>query len=471
MSQLSHRCRVIGRYLIILLCLTICIHCRMEKNKLFSDKQQQPHSTLFHSLSSLNTSAIILPITYLNNQWIIPSSAMSLMICADALITDANDVPLSILLHHLPTNTATKLHILSLANISIKHIQILSQIMSTTRISELIIPSSMNTLQISTYFDIAITTYFETVSVMRQRRLLTNMTHNITHILIPKESWVCNPWPIYVGFFCGIGITVLVTIAIRFSMGDQDRKLMNALEKVVTTGINQNELDEYDPNKDDGFPELNLFAFTRSRSHRSVSSHVTTPRHGRDRVRSRARSKQMRENRKKIGSLSLDQFNESIVSSMDLNNGINHRSRRVTFEDEMRSSQKMNHVLQGSDLDLMVMIPQLPSNPTTLGSIPSAAEVSPDKHDGDALNIMFSDAVDNAFKGKGSNDSFAPSGDSLSSLMDEKEIEIAMDEDLPPMHALHAVLSDSGSEMHDDEVDGVVDFIQNEVIYSGEEDA
>ena len=54
--------------------------------------------------------------------------------------------------------------------------------------------------------------------------------------IIEKESWVCDPWPIYVGFFSGVGVTVLITLAINFTLGENDNRLNSALERVITAG-------------------------------------------------------------------------------------------------------------------------------------------------------------------------------------------------------------------------------------------
>lgn len=58
-----------------------------------------------------------------------------------------------------------------------------------------------------------------------------------TGSVIECESWVCKPWPIYIAFFAGIGVTVLVTMAISLTTGEKDTELNTALEKVITAGI------------------------------------------------------------------------------------------------------------------------------------------------------------------------------------------------------------------------------------------
>jgi len=52
-----------------------------------------------------------------------------------------------------------------------------------------------------------------------------------------RASWVCEPWPIYVAFFSGIFVAVLVSLAMRLTTGDNDSELNTALEKVITAGI------------------------------------------------------------------------------------------------------------------------------------------------------------------------------------------------------------------------------------------
>lgn len=84
------------------------------------------------------------------------------------------------------------------------------------------------------------------------RRLLSNesdislLQPLMTQIdIIEKESWVCEPWPIYVGFFSGIGVTVLITLAINFTLGDNDKQLNSALERIITAGIYHNIVDMF----------------------------------------------------------------------------------------------------------------------------------------------------------------------------------------------------------------------------------
>jgi len=56
-------------------------------------------------------------------------------------------------------------------------------------------------------------------------------------VIIEKESWVCEPYPIYIAFFCGVLITTLITCLIQFVVGEGDGELKEALEKVLTAGL------------------------------------------------------------------------------------------------------------------------------------------------------------------------------------------------------------------------------------------
>eukprot|EP01083_Nonionella_stella_P102735 292487_1 len=179
------------------------------------------------------SSSFILSIQCIDSEWFLSnafdSPARTFNSLQSFLDTLANNhhpksVHLQLQLETLPTNLRINMHTLS-------HIINASDI----HISHLIVPSYIQMLEIQTisHPNLPIVVHLHDT----KRTLLSNDVVSTTEYeMLPVETYLCEPWPIYIAFFCGIGVTVLITSVINLTTGEKDTELHNALEKLITAG-------------------------------------------------------------------------------------------------------------------------------------------------------------------------------------------------------------------------------------------
>eukprot|EP01084_Bolivina_argentea_P259090 437053_1 len=219
--------------------------CSFIHNIICSNLSNHPYTQSIHSLSTLSTSFII-PITLHHSKWFISNrnpptnTLISLQSFLNTLTNSQQHLIIQLQIDSIQTYNNPFLidHFKQLYNIiNQSNISISKNIIISQEIPIQIIQTISNE-------NFSITINIHPISTLIQHKssriLLSNDTNtqisNTEYKIIEIESWICKPWPIYLGFFAGIGVTVIITFVMNLTTGEKDVELNNALAKFVTAG-------------------------------------------------------------------------------------------------------------------------------------------------------------------------------------------------------------------------------------------